>query len=179
MNRELFLRRRIRFLLIVFIAGLVLSGVTAIPLTWELGLLTQIIHAGSVWPAPLTQWLTTVQGALQTVDSRYTFLPYGTDWLAFGHLMIAVAFWGPLRDPVRNVWVVDFGLIACALVVPWALVFGALRGIPWWWRLIDCGFGVFGALPLWYCRRAIGELAQRGAPSAQEPTGQTPRVLLK
>ncbi|SCF41963.1 hypothetical protein [Micromonospora mirobrigensis] len=32
---------------------------------------------------------------------------YGTDWLAFAHLVLAVAFWGPLRDPVRNVWVVQ------------------------------------------------------------------------
>lgn len=160
MNRELVLRRRIRILLIVFITGLVLSGVTAIPLSWELGLVTAVIHPGSVWPAPLTQWLTTVQNALQFVDTRFPFLNYGTDWLAFGHIAIALAFWGPLRDPVRNVWVINFGLLACALVVPWALTFGWLRGIPWWWRMIDCGFGVFGALPLWYCRRAIDELAQ-------------------
>ena len=158
MNREFVLRRCVRALLSVFVAGLVLSGVTALPLSWELGLLTQVVHAGSAWPAPLVQWLATVQGGLQAVDARFPFLNYGTDWLAFGHIAIAVAFWGPLREPVRNVWVVDFGLIACALVVPWALLFGWLRGIPWWWRLIDCSFGVFGALPLWYCRRAINEL---------------------
>ena len=62
------------------------------------------------------------------------------DWLAFGHIVIAVAFLGAWRDPVGNRWLFDFGLIACVLVIPWALVFGALRGIPWWWRLIDCSF---------------------------------------
>ena len=25
------------------------------------------------------------------------------DWLAFAHVVIAVAFWGPLRDPVKNI----------------------------------------------------------------------------
>lgn len=159
MTRELVLRRHIRLLLIVFIVGLLLSGVTALPLSWELGLLTGIVHAGSAWPGPLVQWLTTVQSALRSVDANFPFLNYGTDWLAFGHIAIAVAFFGPLRDPVRNVWVIDFGLIACVLVVPWALLFGWVRGIPWWWRLIDCGFGVFGAVPLWLCRRAIAELA--------------------
>jgi len=27
-----------------------------------------------------------------------------------------------------------------------------------WWRLIDCSFGVGGAIPLWFCRRWAGEL---------------------
>ena len=49
---------------------------------------------------------------------------YSTDWLAFGHFVIAIAFVGALRDPVRNRWLFDFGLIACVLVVPYAVVFG-------------------------------------------------------
>jgi hypothetical protein len=72
--------------------------------------------------------------------------------------VIAIAFIGAWRDPVRNRWLFDFGLIACGLVIPYALGFGALRGIPFWWRLIDCSFGVFGALPLWYCRQWSLEL---------------------
>ena len=39
---------------------------------------------------------------------------------------------------------------------PWALVFGSLRGIPFFWRLVDCSFGVFGFLPLWLCRTRCG-----------------------
>jgi len=46
----------------------------------------------------------------------------------------------------------DFGLIACALIIPYAFIFGGIRGIPIWWRLIDCSFGIFGAIPLWFCR---------------------------
>jgi hypothetical protein len=42
----------------------------------------------------------------------YPFIAYGTDWLAFAHIVIAVAFWGPLKNPVRNVWVIEFGMIA-------------------------------------------------------------------
>jgi len=37
----------------------------------------------------------------------YPFIAYGTDWLAFAHFVIAIAFIGPWRDPVRNVWVVE------------------------------------------------------------------------
>ncbi len=158
MTRPLILLRRIRALLLVFIVGLAVSGATAIPLDWEVALLGRLVHAGSVWPGWLVQWIGTVQDALRYSGAHYPFLAYGTDWLAFGHFAIAIAFVGPWRDPVRNVWVITFGMIACALVVPYALLFGALRGIPFPWRLIDCSFGVFGILPLWYCRRAIQEL---------------------
>lgn len=45
---------------------------------------------------------------LTAAYAAYPYLGYGTDWLAFGHLSIAVAFWGPYREPVRNVWVLKF-----------------------------------------------------------------------
>jgi len=99
-----------------------------------------------------------VRTALVEAQAERPFLFYGTDWLAFGHIVIAFVFVGALRDPVRNRWLFDFGLIACALVIPWALVLGEVRGIPVWWRLIDCSFGVFGALPLWWCRKWVAEL---------------------
>ena len=155
MTRADFLRRRIRIWLSLFILGLALSGVTAIPLRPELDLLAH-------WVGPddggLAHWIGRVQEGLRETDSHYPFLAYGTDWLAFGHLMIAVAFIGPLQDPVRNRWVITFGLIACVCVVPWALVFGTVRGIPFFWRLIDCSFGVVGFVPLWLVRRYIDKL---------------------
>jgi hypothetical protein len=43
-----------------------------------------------------------------------------------------------------------------------ALTAGAVRGIPIYWRLIDCSFGVLGAALLWPCRQAIAELERRG-----------------
>ena len=78
----------------------------------------------------------------------------------FGHFVVAIAFIGALRDPLRNRWLFDFGLMACALVIPYALAFGGLRGIPIWWRLMDGSFGVFGFIPLWFCRQWTAELEQ-------------------
>jgi hypothetical protein len=40
-------------------------------------------------------------------------------------------------------------------------VAGAVRGIPFYWRLIDCSFGVGGALLLLPCRVWIRELERR------------------
>jgi hypothetical protein len=52
-------------------------------------------------------------------------------------------------------------MIACGLVVPWALILGEVRGIPVYWRLIDCSFGVGGFFPCWIAYRAARELEQR------------------
>jgi hypothetical protein len=51
-------------------------------------------------------------------------------------------------------------------VVPLALIAGSIRGIPFYWRLIDCSFGVAGAALLWPCRRAIQALEARSTASA-------------
>ncbi len=83
---------------------------------------------------------------------------YGTDWLAFGHLMIALALVGTLLDPVRNRWLYLFGMIASVLVPAWAGVFGQMRGIPIWWRLIDASFGLGAFVPSWMCWRWTSEL---------------------
>lgn len=149
----------------LFILGLVISGVTAVPLVTELNWLVDFTGARALVSSPASTgapawavWLVEIQQSLVETQAAHPQLFYGTDWLAFGHIVIAVAFVGAWRDPVRNRWLFDFGLIACALVIPWALIFGAWRGIPWWWRLIDCSFGILGAVPLWLCRRAVRHL---------------------
>ena len=157
MNRELILQRRIKTLTWLFIIGLVLSGATAIPLQSELNLLANFFVANGE-SSEMTRWLLRVREALAQTQAQHPFLFYGTDWLAFGHFAIAIVFIGALRDPVRNRWLFDFGLIACVLVIPYALVFGGLRGIPVWWRLMDCSFGVFGFIPLCFCRKWAKEL---------------------
>lgn len=157
------LRRRVRCLLAFFILALVLSGVTAVPLTWEMSILESVVGEGAwmgqAWPS-MAHWISWVHSGLSDTSEAYPFLFYGTDWLAFAHVVIAVAFLGPLRDPVRNVWVIEFGMIACAMVIPMALVFGPIRGIPLFWRLIDCSFGVFGMIPLWLSWQSTRRLAQ-------------------
>lgn len=153
--------RSIRLWVVVFIVGLVVSGVTAFPLVWETKLLVggaDALELGRRLPAAY-RWITRVHDALVDTGRRYPFLAYGTDWLAFGHLVIALGFVGLWRDPVRNRWLVDWGLLACAGVLPFAFLAGPVRGIPLPWRCIDASFGVLGCIPLWMVRRQIGALA--------------------
>jgi len=150
------LTRRIRLLLILFIIGLTVSGLTAFPLEWEVGLL----HRWVAGPGALAGWIDRVYEGLRVSYGLYPFLAYGTDWLAFAHLVIAVAFIGPLRDPVRNIWTIEFGMIACLLIFPLALIMGPLRGIPIFWQVIDCSFGAAGLCVLWPVRGMVKGLEE-------------------
>lgn len=155
MKTELELKRKIRRWIITFMVLLILSGITAFPLEWELKLL---VEASTNVPAPIYEWLKKVYEAIRETNSKYPFMSYGTDWLAFAHLVIATAFIGPLRDPVKNIWVIQFGMISCVMVIPLALICGPIRQIPFYWQLIDCSFGVFGMIPLYVCYKQIQKL---------------------
>jgi hypothetical protein len=133
---------------------LVASGLTAIPLYWELNLLSSLLGIDPrADPAMLTgfgHWIARVRQGLEVTYGAYPFMAYGTDWVAFAHVIIAIFFVGPLLKPGTNEWVLIAGMIACVLVLPFALMAGAARDIPLGWRLIDCSFGILGFFPLLY-----------------------------
>ena len=139
--------KQIRFWLSVFIAALFLSGLTALPI--DSSFLLKFFSKDS----EIYNWLHKLYTAYGAVKETYPFLLYGYDWLAFAHFILAILFIGPYRDPVKNIWVIEFGLIACILIFPLAFIAGYFRGIPLGWRLIDCSFGFFGFIPLWICYR--------------------------
>jgi len=144
------LKKRIRYVMIFFITALVISGITAFPIEWELEIARNIIGESDSY---ISIWLAKVREGVHYTGAEYPFIFYGTDWLAFAHIVIAVAFIGVINDPVRNIWVLEFGMIACILVIPLALIAGSVREIPVFWRLIDCSFGGFGIIPILICHK--------------------------
>lgn len=142
------LKKQIRYITAFFMVALIFSGATAIPAETELKLILKLIPVDTI----VGGLLATVLDAVNYTQIHYPFLLYGNDWLAFAHFVIAVTFIGVIKDPVKNIWVLEFGMIACIMVLPFALIAGGLRGLPFWWRLIDCSFGIFGFIPLWICR---------------------------
>jgi hypothetical protein len=176
--------RVIRYWIIFFMIALALSGITAFALETELRWMLGIWgdpDAGRVGGGGsgghsgdgVYFWIQRVYEAIRDTNGRYPWLAYGYDWLAYAHLVIALAFIGPLRDPVRNIWIIEFGIIACIAVWPLAAIAGAVRGIPVYWRLIDCSFGVVGLIPLGICHRKIRvlERAQRHGWDERGPWG--------
>src|SRR5215218_6100804 len=141
-------------LLLLFMTALFLSGLTAIPVDAQLCVLVKSLDQGT----PVHAWVQKVLFAYREVANKHPFLLYGYDWLAFAHFVLAILFIGPYRDPVRNIWVIQFGLFACVLVLPFAFIAGHFRGIPLGWRLIDCSFGVVGFLLLWLIQIRVHKL---------------------
>jgi len=144
---------------VLFIVGLVLSGLTALPIESQLQWAHDNISRSNLF-IPIVQWIEFVYSGVKETNMKYPFISYGTDWLAFAHFVIALAFVGPLRDPIKNIWVIEFGMLACALIFPFAFIAGTMRGIPIYWRMIDCSFGLFGGLLLWNCYSKIKKLEQ-------------------
>lgn len=153
-NTAVRLKKQIKTLIIFFMIALALSGITAFPLETELAFLKKQLPQNS----DLFFWINKVYLALRDTNIKYPYLAYGYDWLAFAHLVITVAFIGPLKDPVRNIWIIEFGMIACIMIFPLAFIAGWVRGIPLYWQLVDCSFGVIGLVPLKICFNRIKQL---------------------
>ena len=159
--------RRFRIVMLLFIAGLVASGLTAFPLLWEVRLLTDLLGLGAEASPQghggLAGWLLTVRFGLEEMYAKHPWIAYGTDWLAFAHLVLALFFIGPLLHPPSARGNLLAGIAACIGVIPLALIAGEVRGIPLASRLIDCGFGVVGLALLLYCLRLLPRIeAERG-----------------
>jgi hypothetical protein len=149
--------KKIRTLIAVFIAGLVVSGVSAVPLEYQLSLILGFAETIGI-EHDYVLWLQRVYDGIVETNHRFPFMAYGTDWLAFAHIVIAVAFIGPFRDPQRNIWVIEFGMIACGVVLPFAFVAGRIRDIPMIHQLIDCSFGVIGFTILYFSYKLTRQL---------------------
>jgi len=157
---------RFRFIIGFVIFGLIVSGITAFPLLSEMNFLASILTGGASDLNPanhtgLTAWILKVREGLEVTYSTYPFIAYGTDWLAFGHIVIAMFFILPYRDPVRYRGVLHIGIAASIMVIPLALICGPIRGIPFYWQLIDCSFGIICIIPLLYAIRLSRRIEQK------------------
>ncbi|MES2681521.1 MAG: hypothetical protein V4635_16620 [Bacteroidota bacterium] len=135
-----------------FILLLVLSGVTAFPLQTEIDFL--FLHRDT-FPDFLEQWVIQLYNNIHATPA---VMLYGTDWLAFAHIIIALFFIPVFLDPVKHKVNLQIGMVACLLIFPLAFVCGPVRNIPFFHQLIDCSFGLFGFLYLAYILKKINRL---------------------
>jgi hypothetical protein len=158
MNKEK-LSRQIRNLIIFFIVVILFFGITAFPIESEI---CWIDGHSNLLPGFLAEWLHKVHLGVSETNAAFPFLAYGTDWLAFAHIIIAILFIGPLLNPVKNKWIIDWAIMCCILVFPLALIAGPIREIPFFHRVIDCAFGAIGIIPLLIVRKKIKHLEALG-----------------
>ena len=148
------LRTKIRWAIIFTILGLFVSGLTALPLGSELEFFLRM-----KWlPDSIHQWFETVDTAVLDTSQKYPLMRYGYDWLGFAHWFIAIAFIGPLMDPIKNKWVIEWGMIVSALTILIAFIAEPYRQIPLIWSLTDAAIGVGAFILLFITRRWIVEM---------------------
>lgn len=147
--------KQIKLLLSGYIIALVISGATAMIVPEGIAWLHEKIPTS--WSV-IYQWIHYVHVQIQASPK---FLLYGFDWLAFAHYVIAMSFYGVWKDPVRNKWVIEWAMLASIAIFPLAFIMGYIRGIPFWWQLIDCSFGVVSMIPLIMIHRRIKVLEEQ------------------
>jgi hypothetical protein len=154
-DEEKLLLSRIRKWIAAFMILLALSGITAFPVYTELHFLLR--HQNFV-PDFMLPWLQIITDGIDVMVAKYPYLLYGYDWLAYSHIIIALFFIGVYRNPIQNAWVLRIGMVACLGIFILAAICGQIRGIPFFWTLIDCSFGIFGIIPLLIVQKQIHKL---------------------
>jgi len=135
--------------------GLLVSGVTIWPAVSELKLAVSLIWGHGEPTGVLHGFVLQIIEGFESVQADYPFMLYAYDWLAFAHIVLAILFAGAMRDPVRNVWIVQCGLMMCVLIPVLAGVSIPLRGIPFCWFWFDLSFAPMAGVPLWIALRDI------------------------
>ena len=149
----------------IVVFGLLVSGVTVWPAIPELKMAVRIVWGEGEQTGVLHGFILQAIEGLKSVEANHPFMLYAHDWLAFAHIVLAILFAGAIRDPVRNVWIVQCGLIMCALIPVLAGICIPIRGLPLVWFWVDFSFAPAAALPLWIAlrdiRRAEAELDKK------------------
>lgn len=152
------IKRWIRILLILFIFGLVFGSQLVLFVRPELGWLKNIFGAGTRMGQNfpnLSTWINHLYEGITETYSKYPFMAYCMDWLAFAQIAFVVFFIGAIVDPVRNIWIIKSGMVICVLHILLAFGSGSFRDVPLFWRLLDSSFGFIGLIVLYLAYKNV------------------------
>jgi len=147
--------KRTKLMLAIVVFGLIVSAVTIWPAIPELKMAVSIAWGDAEPTGTLHKFVLQAIDGLEAMEADYPFMLYAHDWLAFALIMLAILFAGAIKDPVRNIWIVQCGLIMCALVPIIPVICIPIRNLPWIWFWMDFAFAPAAALPLWIALRDI------------------------
>jgi hypothetical protein len=99
--------RKIGICLLIVIADLLISGITAFPLQHKIRSIARLLKIpDGAQPEQVTgakSGIPRICEAQRQISLDYPFLASGTDWQALAHIMVAIVFIGPLLYPARNI----------------------------------------------------------------------------
>jgi len=152
------IQRRIRVLLILFVLGLAFGCQIVLFVTPELALLNSMLglgtRMGQYFPN-LSAWINHLYEGITETYSKYPFVAYCMDWLAFAQLAFIIFFIGALIDPVRNIWIIKSGMVICVMHILLSFGCGSFRGVPLFWQLLDSSFGILGFIVIYLAYKNV------------------------
>lgn len=152
------IKRRIRVLLVLFVLGLAFGCQLVLFVRPELGWLNNMLGTGTRMRENfpnLSAWINHLYEGITETYSKYPFVAYCMDWLAFAQLAFIVFFIGTIADPVRNIWIIKSGMVICVLHILLAFGGGSFRGVPLFWRFLDSSFGFVGLIVLYLAYKNV------------------------
>ena len=153
--------RKIRIYLILFLLAFVFSLHMVVFIETDAELLAKYVGHDTFMEElspSISAWMEHLNLAVSETYSSYPFIAYCMDWLCYAFVVIAIFLLGAIKDPVKNVWVVQVFLVACCLGLILPFIVGPIRDIPIFWRFFDSSFGLIGLLFLLLPYRLIRKL---------------------
>jgi len=108
----------------------------------------------------LVEWIGVLNLSVNDTYQKYPAIAYCMDWLAFAHVFVGLSLLGAIKNPVQNVWAIKTAILTCLLMVPFAFLSGSVRGIPFYWCMVDSSFAVLALIPLSLAMHSINKLKQ-------------------
>jgi hypothetical protein len=113
------IKKKIRVLLILFVLGLAFGCQIVLFVTPELAWLNNMLgpgtRMGQYFPN-LSAWINHLNEGITETYSKYPFVAYCMDWLAFAQLAFIIFFIGAIIDPVRNMWIIKSGMVSFGFI---------------------------------------------------------------
>ena len=153
--------KKIRIYLILFLLAFLFSLHTVVFIEVETELLAKYVGHDTFMEElcpSISAWIEHLNLAVSETYSSYPFFAYCMDWLVYAFVVLAIFLLGAIKDPVRNVWVVQVFMVACCLGFILPFIVGPIRDIPVFWRSIDSSCGLIGLLFLLLPYRLIRKL---------------------
>lgn len=153
--------KKIRIYLILFLLAFLFSLHTIVFVEIETELLAKYVGHGTFMEEfcpSISAWIEHLNLAVSETYSSYPVIAYCMDWLVYVWVVFAIFLLGSIKDPVKNVWIIQVFMVACCLGFILPFIVGPIRDIPIFWRFVDASYGLVGLLFLLLPYRLIRKL---------------------
>lgn len=137
----------IRTYLVIFLLGILFSLHTVLFVEVETAFFNKHFGPGTAMEQKLpavSSWIETLYTNVHQTYKNYPVMAYCMDSLSYACVIFAIFMIGAIKDPVKNLWIIQTFLIACVLVTALPFIAGPFRGVPIFWRCLDSSFAVIG-----------------------------------